>query len=159
MLLPKLDLQEILRSRDRGNSYLSNSGSPPIRGLGSCLRLCRVVFACYTPTGGSRPTPAGVGQAGSICFCRNSNIDRTCHFIVCSSLLCLTPRSLSVYKRKIFLEAVIEKLVHTQVVFYNHQIPTTQNCLSPRCVRLPCHQFCEAPSSRPGHRSNFPQRF
>ena len=64
MLLPKLDRQEIPRSRDRGNSYLSNSGSPSVRGSGSCLRLCRVVFACYTPTGGSRPTPAGAGQAG-----------------------------------------------------------------------------------------------
>ena len=63
MLLPKIDRQEIPRSRDRGNSYLSNSGSPSIRGSGSCLRLCRMVFACYTPTGGSWPTPAGAGQA------------------------------------------------------------------------------------------------
>ena len=62
MLLPKLDQREIPRSRDRGNSYRSNPGSPSIRGSGSCLRLCRVVFACYTPTGGSRPTPAGAGQ-------------------------------------------------------------------------------------------------
>ena len=62
MLLPKLDQGEIPRSRDRGNSYRSNPGSPSIRGSGSCLRLCRVVFACYTPTGGSRPTPAGAGQ-------------------------------------------------------------------------------------------------
>ena len=62
MLLPKLDRREISRSRDRGNSYLTNSGSPSIRGSGSCLRLCRVVFACNTPTGGSRPTPAGAGQ-------------------------------------------------------------------------------------------------
>ena len=61
-LLPKLDRREIPRSRDRGNSYRSNPGSPSIRGSGSCLRLCRVVFACYTPTGGSRPTPAGAGQ-------------------------------------------------------------------------------------------------
>ena len=64
MLLPKLDQREIPRSRDRGNSYRSNPGSPSIRGSGSCLRLCRVVFACYTPTGGSRPTPAGAGQGG-----------------------------------------------------------------------------------------------
>ena len=64
MLLPKLDRREIPRSRDRGNSYRSNPGSPSIRGSGSCLRLCRVVFACYTPTGGSRPTPAGTGQGG-----------------------------------------------------------------------------------------------
>ena len=62
MLLPKLDRREIPRSRDRGNSYRSNPGSPSIRGSGSCLRLCRVVFACYTPTGGFRPTPAGAGQ-------------------------------------------------------------------------------------------------
>ena len=62
MLLPKLDQRETPRSRDRGNSYRSNPGSPSIRGSGSCLRLCRVVFACYTPTGGSRPTPAGAGQ-------------------------------------------------------------------------------------------------
>ena len=62
MLLPKLDRREIPRSRDRGNSYRSNPGSPSMRGSGSCLRLCRVVFACYTPTGGSRPTPAGAGQ-------------------------------------------------------------------------------------------------
>ena len=53
MLLPKLDRQEIPRPRDRGNSYLSNSGSPSVRGQGPCLRLCRVVLACYTPTGGS----------------------------------------------------------------------------------------------------------
>ena len=62
MLLPKLDRREIPRSRDRGNSYRSNPGSPSIRGSGSCLRLCRVVFACYMPTGGSRLTPAGAGQ-------------------------------------------------------------------------------------------------
>ena len=62
MLLPKLDRREIPRSRDRGNSYRSNPGSPSIRSWGSCLHLCRVVFACYTPTGGSRPTPAGAGQ-------------------------------------------------------------------------------------------------
>ena len=62
MLLPKLDRREIPRSRDRGNFYRSNPGSPSIRGSGSCLRLCRVVFACYTPTGGSRSTPAGAGQ-------------------------------------------------------------------------------------------------
>ena len=62
MLLPKLDRQERPRSRDRGNSCLSNSGPPSIRGSGSCLRLCRVVFACYTPTGGSRPTPLGTGE-------------------------------------------------------------------------------------------------
>ena len=62
MLLPKLDRREIPRSRDRGNFYRSNPGSPSIRSSGSCLRLCRVVFACYTPTGGSRPTPAGAGQ-------------------------------------------------------------------------------------------------
>ena len=55
MLLPKMDRREIPRSRDRGNPYRSNPGSPSIRGSGSCLRLCRVVFACYTPTGGSRP--------------------------------------------------------------------------------------------------------
>ena len=66
MLLPKLDRREIPRSRDRGNSYRSNPGSPSIRGSGSCLRLCRVVFACYTPTGGSRPTPAGAGQGGEV---------------------------------------------------------------------------------------------
>ena len=66
MLLPKLDQREIPRSRDRGNSYRSNPGSPSIRGSGSCLRLCRVVFVCYTPTGGSRPTPAGAGQGGDI---------------------------------------------------------------------------------------------
>ena len=64
MLLPKLDRREIPRSRDRGNSYRPNPGSPSIRGLGSCLRLCRVVFACYTPTGRSWPTPAGAGQGG-----------------------------------------------------------------------------------------------
>ena len=64
MLLPKLDQREIPRSRDRGNSYRSNPGSPSIRGSGSCLRLCRVIFVCYTPTGGSRPTPAGAGQGG-----------------------------------------------------------------------------------------------
>ena len=69
MLLPNLDRQEIPRSRDRGNSYLSNSGFPSIRGSGSCLRPCRVVFACYPPTGGSRPTPAGAGQAGSCVYC------------------------------------------------------------------------------------------
>ena len=69
MLLPKLDRREIPRSRDRGNSYRSNPGSSSIRGSGSCLRLCRVVFACYTPTGGSRPTPAGASQ-GLVClFC------------------------------------------------------------------------------------------
>ena len=62
MLLPKLDRREIPRSRDRGNSYRSNPGSSSIRGSDSCLRLCRVVFACYTPTGGSRPTPAGAGH-------------------------------------------------------------------------------------------------
>ena len=62
MLLPKLDRREIPRSRDRGNSYRSNPGSPSIRGSGSCLRLCRVIFACYTPTGGSRRTPAPAGQ-------------------------------------------------------------------------------------------------
>ena len=62
MLLPKLDRREIPRSRDRGNPYRSNPGSPSIRGSGSCLRHCRVVFACYTPTGGSRPIPAGAGQ-------------------------------------------------------------------------------------------------
>ena len=62
MLLPKLDRREIPRSRDRGKSYISNSGSPSIRGSGSCLRLCRVVSACFTPTGGSRSTPAGAGQ-------------------------------------------------------------------------------------------------
>ena len=67
MLLPKLDRREIPRSRDRGNSYRSNAGSPSIRGSGSCLHLCRVVFACYTPTGRSRPTPAGAGQGGIIC--------------------------------------------------------------------------------------------
>ena len=65
MLLPKLDRREIPRSRDRGNYYRSNPGSPSIRGSGSCLRLCRVVFACYTPTGGSRPTPAGAGHGCS----------------------------------------------------------------------------------------------
>ena len=69
VLLPKLDQREIPRSRDRGNSYLSNSGSLSIRGSGSCLRLCRVVFARYTPTGGSRPTPAGEGQRGCFVFC------------------------------------------------------------------------------------------
>ena len=62
ILLPKLDRREIPRSRDRGNSYRSSPGSPSIRGSASCLRLCRVVFACYTPTDGSRPTPAGAGQ-------------------------------------------------------------------------------------------------
>ena len=62
MLLPKLDRLEIPRSRDRGNSYRSNPGFPSIRASGSCLRLCRVVFACYAPTGGSRPTPAGAGH-------------------------------------------------------------------------------------------------
>ena len=66
MLLQKLDRREIPRSRDRGNSYRSNPGSPSIRGSGSCLRLCRVVFACYTPTGGSRPTPAEAGQVYTI---------------------------------------------------------------------------------------------
>ena len=70
ILLPKLDLREIPRSRDRGHSYRSNSGSPSIRGLGSCLRLCRVVFACYTPTGGSRPTPTGAGQRERIRKCK-----------------------------------------------------------------------------------------
>ena len=69
MLLPKLDRREIPRFRDRGNSYRSNPDSPSIRGSGSCLRLCRVVFACYTPTGGSRPTPAGAGQGGSVRVC------------------------------------------------------------------------------------------
>ena len=61
MLLPKLDQREIPRSRDRGNSYRSNPDSLSIRGSGSCLRLRRVVFACYRPTGGFRPTPAGAG--------------------------------------------------------------------------------------------------
>ena len=40
MLLPKLDRREIPLSRDRGNSYRSNSDYPSIRGSGSCLRLC-----------------------------------------------------------------------------------------------------------------------
>ena len=75
MLLPKLDQREIPRSRDRGNSYRSNPGSPSIRGSGSCLRLCRVVFACYTPTGGSRPTTAGAGQGGVSRYYRRGNND------------------------------------------------------------------------------------
>ena len=44
MLLPKLDRREIPRSCNRGNYYRSNPGSPSVRGSGSCLRLCRVVF-------------------------------------------------------------------------------------------------------------------
>ena len=78
MLLPKLDRQEIPRSRDRGNSYLSNSGSPSIRGSGSCLRLCRVVFSCYTPSPLADLGPLRQGQArGSL----KAQVFQRCKFL------------------------------------------------------------------------------
>ena len=55
-----------------------------------------------------------------MCFCSNSDIERTCRFAVCSLFLCLTLRSQSLYKhssRKQFYK----KLVHIQETFWNHQ--------------------------------------
>ena len=109
--------------------------------------VCRTKASRNLSSSRSDPSKNVLDRHARISFCSKSKIERICCFIVFPAC-----------KRRNFLEAVLEKLVHTQAAFWNHQKPPTRNQLSPRCFYLPYHQFCDAPSSRPKYRSNIPQR-